>query len=96
MYMCAALGIKARDSEGIPPYTRVLAANKQGREALKMIQDKARIPVITKPAEVKELSKECRTLFELESSAHDLYSLGYAAREERRGGAEWRISPIMV
>ena len=94
--MCAALGIKAEDSEGTPPYTRVLAANKQGREVLKTIQDKARIPIITKPAEVKELSKECRALFELESRAHDLYCLAYGAREERRGGAEWRISPVMV
>lgn len=96
MYMCAALGIKAGDNEGIPPYTRVLAANKQGREVLRLIMDKATIPVITKPAEVKELSKECRELFELESRAHDLYSLAYAAREERRGGAQWRISPVMV
>lgn len=96
MYMCAALGIQAGDSEGIPPYTRVLAANKDGRDALKAISEKSSIPVITKPAEIKELSKECRRLFELESNAHDLYSLGYAAREERRGMAEWRISPFMV
>lgn len=96
MYMCAALGIQTGDSEGIPPYTRVLAANKDGRDALKAISEKASIPIITKPAEIKELSKECRRLFELESNAHDLYSLGYAAREERRGMAEWRISPFMV
>ncbi len=95
MYMCAALGIKAEDSEGIPPYTRVLSASKQGREALRLIQEKTTIPVITKPAEVNELSKECRRIFKLESKAHDLYVLGYNAREERRGQAQWRISPIM-
>lgn len=96
MYMCAALGVKAGDAEGIPPYTRVLAANSTGREALRAIQEKSAIPVITKPAEMKELSNESRALFELESSAHDLYTLGYSAREERRGFAEWRISPTMV
>lgn len=96
MYMCAALGIKAGNADGIPPYTRVLAANRQGREALKLIQEKSQIPIITKPAEINNLSDDCRRLFEMESNAHDLYSLGYMAREERRGLAEWRISPVMI
>ena len=96
MCMCAALGIKKSHSEGLPPYARVLAANETGRLILKTISEKSSIPVITKPAAVKELSLECRRLFELESSAHDLYVMGYSAKEERRGNADWRTSPKML
>ena len=96
MCMCAALGIKASDSEGLPPYARVLAANDKGRSVLKIMSEKSAIPVITKPASVKELSIECRRLFELESAAHDLYVMGYSAKEERRGNADWRTSPKII
>ena len=96
MCMCASLGIKKGQAEGLPPYARVLAANETGRLALKMISEKSSIPVITKPASIKELPIESRRLFELESSAHDLYVLGYAANEERRGNADWRTSPKML
>ena len=30
------------------------------------------------------------------NAAHDLYVLGYAARNERRGGADWRTSPKII
>jgi len=96
MCLCAALGIKKGEAEGLPPYARILAANETGKAVLKIINDKASVPVITKPASVKELSEECRSLFELCSSAHDLYVLGYKAVEERRGSADWRTSPKMM
>ena len=96
MCMCASLGIKKEQSEGLPPYARVLAANETGRSILKIISEKSSIPLITKPAAVKELSLECRRLFELESAAHDLFVLGYSAKEERRGNADWRTSPKMI
>ena len=96
MCLCAALGIRKGQSDDNPPYARVLAANETGRAALKIIGGKSLIPVITKPASVKELSHECSSLFELESSAHDLYVLGYKAQEERRGNADWRTSPKMI
>ncbi|MFB0921768.1 MAG: nucleotidyltransferase family protein [Oscillospiraceae bacterium] len=96
MCLCAALGIKRGQADGIPPYARILAANEKGRAALNIIAEKTLIPIITKPAAVKELSEECRNLFALESSAHDLYVLGYAAQEERRGNADWRATPKML
>jgi len=93
MCMCAALGINKGRAEGAPPYARVLAANKTGQALLKLISESSSVPVLSKPAAVKELSGECKELFKLESSAHDLYVLGYSAKEERRGGADWRASP---
>ena len=96
MVMCAVLGISADMSRETPPYARVLAANARGCALLKDMDGKARIPVITKPAAVKELGAECREVFDRSSSAHDLYVLGYSAKEERRGGADWRTSPKIV
>lgn len=96
MTMCAALGIKAGDSDGIPPYIRVLAASERGCSVLREMSERASLPVITKPASVKELSAECQRIFGICSAAHDLYALGYCAREERKGGADWRTSPKIV
>lgn len=96
MCLSAVLGIKKGQADGIPPYVRVLAANEKGRAVLKIMSDKASIPVITKPAAVKELSPTCKELFELESSAHDLYVLAFSAKEERRGNADWRTSPKII
>ena len=96
MVMCAVLGISADMSRETPPYARVLAANARGCALLRDMEGKARIPVITKPAAVKELGAECREVFDRSSSAHDLNVLGYSAKEERRGGADWRTSPKIV
>lgn len=96
MCVCAALGIAAEDSAELPPYARVLAANEKGCKALRTISEKSSIPVITKPASVNGLSAECRRLFEQTSGAHDLYVLGYGVRAERRGGADYRTSPIII
>jgi len=96
MCLAAALGIKKGQADGIPPYARVLAANEKGRAVLKLMNEKSEIPLITKPAAVKELSSACRGLFELESAAHDLYVLGFSAKEERRGNADWRTSPQII
>ena len=96
MMMCAALGITSEMAEGIPPYARVLAANERGCALLKQMGEVSRIPVVTKPAAVKELSRECRELFELGSRAHDPYVLGYTAKEERKGGLDFRTSPKII
>lgn len=96
MCMCAALGIHAGDAEGTPPYARVLAANARGREVLRIAQERSRIPILTKPATVRELDDACKKIFVLNSNAHDLYVLGYGAAEERRGNGDWRTSPRML
>lgn len=96
MTMCAALGITSEMAEGLPPYARVLAANERGRAALRTISEKASIPIITKPATIRDAGYECENLFAMNSSAHDLYVLGCSAREERRGGSDWRRSPAML
>lgn len=93
---CAALGVEKDMAAGTPPYARLLAANERGRELLGEIKKTSALPILTKPAAVRELGSECVQLFTLGSGAHDLYALGYPTPEERRGGADWRTSPKMI
>ena len=96
MLMSACLGVTGEMAQGLPPYARLLAAGKRGRELLRVISEKTELPVITKPAAIKDLGREERHLFNLEAAATDFYALGYYAREERRGGADWRNSPVIL
>ncbi len=96
MTMCAALGIKAGDAQGLPPYIRVLAANSRGCAILKMMRERASLPIITKPAEINSLGAEARACFALECQATDLFVLGFSAREERRGDRDFRLSPFIL
>ncbi len=96
MLMGAYLGIEKGKSRKSPPYGRVLAFNRKGQQLLKEMSGTAGIPLITKPAAVKDLGGEALTLFELEARATDLYSLAYPNKNMRLGGLEWTTSPIRV
>ncbi len=91
--VCAWLGITAADSEELPPYVRVLAANEKGCRLLKTVKKNA--VVITKPAAARKLDERGRRCFELEAAATDLYVLGGQEPENRRGGTEWEVSPVI-
>ena len=93
--LCACLGVEDGMTDSLPPYARVLAANEKGRTLLRERAKGAAIPILTKPAAVHELSKECEALFALGANAHDFYVLGFSAPEERRPGGDWRASPVM-
>ena len=96
MCMCAALGIRAGMNELSPPYARLLAVGPNGRELLRMIEGRARVPVITKSAMGRKLPREARECFELNARARDLFVLGCPAAGERRGGGDWRLTPAIV
>ena len=92
----AALGLRAEDVAGTPPYLRVLAASARGKALLAQMRETAALPVLTKPAAVRELDEKARRVFALEAGAADLYVLALPAAEQRRGGEEWRIGPVIV
>ncbi len=96
MIMCAALGIKRDMTAEPPPYARVLAANEKGCALLRELDGKSKVPLLTKPASVRQLSERAQKLFALGVSAHDLFVLGYTALEERKGGEDWRTGPKIV
>jgi len=93
--VCAALGIRSHDTLSNPPYARVLAMNETGMMLLGKARKTAKLPVITKPASVYKLSETATRIFELEAAATDMYVLAYTKEEERRGGQEWRRSPVI-
>ena len=86
MLLCAALGVKKAD--GLPPYLRVLAANERGRALLRTMRETASLPVITKPADARDMPE-----FRLTADAHDLYVL---AQPDKTPGQDWRHSPSML
>ena len=96
MTMAAALGLRAGMADGTPPYARVLALNDTGRELLNRIGESEHMPVLTRPASIREQDEAAQKVFALGAAAEDLYVLGYSAREERTGGSDWRQSPILV
>lgn len=79
-----------------PPYLRLLAANARGREVLARMREAARLPVLTKPADVRRLCPEARQLFAWEVRATDLYTLAYPELSAARGGGEWREGPVIL
>ena len=96
MALCAALGIdKTVAAQAAPPYARVLAANARGRELLRRLRGTTRVPLLTKPASVRELSEDANRVFRITAEARDLYVLAFGARQERRGGSDWRAGPYM-
>ena len=96
MCLAAALGIDASMAAGEPPYIRVLAANEKGRAYLRQAAGKTTIPVVTKPAAVKDLGARAEAMFAAGASAHDLYTLSFLSIEDRKGGSDWRTGPKIV
>lgn len=59
------------------PYIRVLGMNEKGKEILKEMREKAKKPIIMKYADFKQADGVSRKIFDIESRATDLYSLGF-------------------
>lgn len=89
----AYLGMTLHDRPDAPPYLRILGMNGTGRELLRAMQEKASLPVLTKPAHVRQLPAGAQRLFELEAQAADLYSLCLPQPEPC--GREWTQSPVI-
>lgn len=69
--LCALLGIERRHCEGLPPYIRVMAMNKKGRELL----SQPHLPVITRFSDCDKLDDSAREIFELELASSDIFAL---------------------
>jgi len=93
--MCAVLSVNTEHAKMHPPYARVLAANRKGATLLGKARKKTKLPILTKPASVYDLTNSAILTFELEAAATDFYALAYPNEEERIGGKEWRQSPII-
>lgn len=94
--LAAFLGIDAELTSLKPQYLRVLAANARGRELLREMKTKARLPVITKSAEINSLGVSARRLFRAEVLAGDLYALARPSAELHTAREDLTRSPVMT
>ena len=78
------------------PYLRVLACNERGRALLKQMKKTASLPILTKSADVRELSADAQRLFAIEACATDLYTLAYPDLTQAVGGSEWTTNPVIL
>ena len=93
MALWAFLGLTAADIPDEPPYLRVLGFNARGREVLREMKQKARLPILTKPAHARALDGPGRQLFELEARCTDLY--GLFLPQLPPPGQEWTRGPVI-
>ena len=98
--LCAALGIPAGAAAGKPPFARILALNERGRSILRDAQERRAhsecgIPLLSKPAHVRELDGSAQAIFEMGAQAHDFYTLLYPEEGQRLCGEDWRRGPVI-
>ena len=96
MLLAIYLGVLPAERPVQAPYLRVLAMNDKGKSLLHEMRRAAALPVLIKPADVRELSPEARRLMELEARATDLYALAYPDLTQSAGGSEWRTGAVIV
>ncbi len=72
----AFLGIDSSMTAAPPPYIHVLGANARGREILRAVKENgAKLPPVTRAAQVAELDERARAMYALECRAADLYAM---------------------
>jgi len=79
----------------MPPYIRILALNEKGRAYLKQLEN-VRIPIVTKPSRVKDISPEAEKVFAAGALAHDLYRLQFVTNDDKKPGLDWKTGPVIV
>ncbi len=96
MVLWAYLGLTPADCPASPLYLRPLAMNAVGRTLLARMRKTASVPILTKPADVRNLGDAAQRLFALEARAADLYALAYPDLSAAAGGAAWKEGPVIL
>ena len=94
LVLWAYLGLEEADRPASPPYLRVLGSNETGLAVLKEMKTRATLPVLTKPAQAKDLCESAKRVFDLECRSTDLYDLCFPSL--RAPGREWSTSPVIL
>ncbi len=86
-----------------PLYARVLAFSEQGKELLRQASQQSTIPLITKTTHFLNSRQRymapltpLQTMLAVDSTASDIYSLGFANPALRYGGWDFRQSPVYL
>ena len=91
----AYLGLTRQErwTEGVP-YVRVLGLCEGGKGVLKQAKGLGRLPVLTKPAQVKRWDERCQRQFDLDASAQMLW--GMCLPEGGQALNEWAMGPVVI
>ena len=91
----AYLGLTRQErwTEGVP-YVRVLGLCEGGKGVLKQAKGLGRLPVLTKPAQVKRWDERCQRQFDLDASAQMLW--GMCLPEVGQALNEWAMGPVVI
>lgn len=71
----ALLTLTENDCKNTPPYIRVLGFNERGKDVLREMRETAKLPIIMKAQDIKELNFNAQRSFECECIADDIYAL---------------------
>jgi len=96
MMLGMCLGFTKEDRPKKPCYIRVLGASKKGQALLREMRERASLPIISRPGQVKKLGSDALRMFALESKTTDLRALCYQNPKKRSGGREWLEKPIFL
>ncbi len=87
------LGFTAEDTALSVPYLRVIGFNEKGAELIRKAKETARLPIITKAADIASLGENAQRIFSLECKAGDVYALCF--ENVSACGDEKRSRPII-
>lgn len=73
--LSAFLGLKATDCSGFPLYIRVLGMRPNGAQILRAAKAKSKLPLITRASDMSCMDAKGKKLYQLETTADDLYAL---------------------
>lgn len=96
MLLHSYLGILPAAQGETPPYLRVLGANARGRELLGRMRKTALLPVITKPAQARQLDEWRQACFLSEAACTDLYTLAMPELTDAVPDSEFTRAAVML
>ena len=68
----------------------------RGRALLAQMRRAAALPVVTKPAHVREMGEEVRAAFDREARCTDLYALAFPSLDQAGPDRDYQASPVML
>lgn len=96
LVLWAFLGLREDQRPERAPYLRVLGCNDRGRTLLREMKQHAKLPLLTKPGQMRRLEEQGQRVFRAEARASDLWQLCLPQTDQRRGGQEWLRGPVVL
>lgn len=91
----AFLGMTEEDRPASgPAYLRVLGMNGRGKRLLREMKETAALPILTKPAHIRDMGEEAQALFALERRGTDLFGLCFD--KIKPCGMDYTTGPVIL